>query len=109
MRKIELKVFKMGSYGGAQLPDLDVGDMLVQILAIRSEGVTVREMHQSLSVMNAISAAKAAKQDHILLETAVWEHLRERLAAHKFGVVDPAIVQMFQLVDLAPEVSVKAT
>lgn len=108
MRKVELKTLKMGAHGGAQLPDLDMGDLLVQVLAVRGDGVTVMEMHQSLAVMEAIDKAKAAQRDHILLEGAAWQHLRDRLAAHRFGVVDRAIVEMFQLVDQAPEVEVKA-
>src|SRR4030095_6591706 len=93
MKKIPLKT----------LPDPRLGDIVYQDVlgeAVRppldvQRGASIEEMRQSIRVLDAIDAANGTLD----LEDSDYQHLKQKLAAMQWNVVDRRLVQLVEDVE----------
>jgi len=86
MKKIQLKVL-------TPEPIIDYADVLSQVVRRPlnpQSGADITEMRQSLRVLDALEAANGTLE----LEDADYQHLKAKLAAMPWNVIDRRIVQL---------------
>lgn len=93
MKHIPLKTLADERYPGA--PDIEYATVLREVVRRPldpQKGVQIAEMKQSLRVLDAIDAANGTLD----LEDADYDHLKTKLDAMNWNVVDARIIQLVE-------------
>lgn len=82
--------------------DLEWADVIKQVIrrpADPQKGVEIEEMRKSIRVLDALEKSNGVLE----LEDADWEHLRSKVQAMQWAVIDSRIVQFTDEVFMATE------
>lgn len=118
MKRIHLKTVKLTN---SQLPDnfeFEYKKELLQIIEIVPEGITTSQMASALKIQKKLQNAV----DSIYLEDADWQWLNSKMAAHKWRLIAPEVVEFVESIarakteeaphlnpDLEPEIAASAS
>jgi len=98
MKRIAMKVYE-STDGKPELRTQEILANVVRQPLDKAKGIDIEEMRRSVRVLDALDRSDGTLE----LEDADWQHLRDKMVAMTWGIVDRRLIELYESVTLATD------